>query len=97
MRLVIMHCVDSMGNSASSTILYDSSTTRAQSHLYFDYAVNGFVGSVNWACAHANAYGLLPIRALQAYCCCWQSHCAADNLTSPQQRQTTEATVALND
>jgi len=97
MHLAIVHCFGSMSDRTSSSILHDTSSTRAQSHLHFDYAVNGFVGSVNWACAHANAYGLLPIRALQAYCCCWQSHCAADNLTSPQQRQTTEATVALND
>lgn len=73
----------SMRDSASSSILHDTSSTRAQPHLHFDYAVNGFVGSVNGACAHSNAYRLLPIRALQAYCCCWQSHCATDNLKSP--------------
>jgi hypothetical protein len=48
--------LDSMGDSASSTIIHDTSTTRAQPHLHFDYAVDGFVGSINWACAHANAY-----------------------------------------
>ncbi len=48
--------LDSMVDSASSTILHDTSSTSAQPHLHFDYAVNGFVGSVNRACAHANAY-----------------------------------------
>lgn len=60
---------------------------RQATNLHFDNAVDGFVGSINRASAHACASLHLSVRAHQAHCGSGQAHGAAHHLKVQQVPQ----------